>query len=77
MNRVWGTIRFFNVDGEMISQRRYYTHDGRFEIILKEKEAIYYHILPGWYDKMKTVVPDLPKKITRPPAVYSNKQFVN
>jgi hypothetical protein len=70
--RFWGTIRFYSAEGKLINERRYYTSTARFEMILKEHEAAYYHILPEWRERYKTIVPDLPKKITRPPAVYDN-----
>lgn len=43
----------------------------------KEKKIPKQLVITNRIPKVKKVIPDLPKKITRPPAVYSNPDYKN
>jgi hypothetical protein len=76
--RIWGTVRFYDDDGDMVFERRYYTIEGRGLVLLEmeSKKYSYYHILPFWEEKTKRMVThDQPKPFKRPPARYDNRSY--
>jgi len=70
-----GIIRFFSSNGNLLYERKYHTIEGRAAIIekfCKDREDIYYHILPGYRYVTRSVILDKPVPIIRPKAEYDN-----